>query len=88
MSSPDGSWLQSALPHVAAEALRPPVGRRPLAHELLAGEEPERVARDANLRRCRGAGPALAPRAVAVRRMPVERAVDLEAHAAAVAARR
>src|SRR5581483_8742561 len=49
-----------------AEALRPAVAGRVLAHELLAGEKADRAGRDPRLRRGRGAGPALAARAVAV----------------------
>src|SRR5262249_47411473 len=49
-----------------AEALRPPVLGRVLAHELLAGQQAEGSRREAGLGRRSRAGPALAPRAVAV----------------------
>src|SRR6185437_2202158 len=73
-------------PASAAEALRPSVRRRPFAYELLARKEAERARVDANLGRGGRAGPALAARAVAVGRVALERAVDLEPHTPAVAA--
>jgi hypothetical protein len=72
----------------AAEALRPPVCRRPLAHELLARDEMEGASVDANLGGRSRAGPAQAPRAVAVGGVAGQRSVHLEADAAAITAAR
>src|SRR5262249_34017744 len=68
--APDLSGVGVLAPECAAagraEALRPAVARRVLAHELLAGEQPERAGRKPCLRRGGGAGSALAARAMAV----------------------
>src|SRR5207248_9491050 len=68
-----------------AERLGPAVAWRPLAHELLALDDPQRSRSDARLRGCRGAGSPLAARAVAIRGRD-ERLGHLVAHGATEAA--